>query len=59
MSDSFSNTLLIAVGGALGSVARYWAGVWIAPYSESLPWATILINILGSFAITFFGALTL
>jgi fluoride exporter len=59
MSDSLSNTLLIAIGGALGSVARYWAGIWIAPYSQNLPWGTILINILGSFAITFFGTLTI
>ena len=59
MPDSFTNTLFIAIGGALGSVARYWGGVWMAPYSQSLPWGTILINILGSFAITFFGTLTI
>ncbi|WP_413990307.1 fluoride efflux transporter CrcB [Labrys okinawensis] len=59
MSDSFTNTLLIAIGGALGSVARYWGGIWMAPYGQSLPWGTILINILGSFAITFFGTLTI
>ncbi len=59
MPDSLSNTLVIAVGGALGSVARYWIGIWMAPYGESLPWGTILINIAGSFAITFFGTMTL
>ncbi len=52
-------TLWIALGGALGTVARYWVGLWMLPYSQSLPWGTIAINITGSFAITFFGALTI
>jgi CrcB protein len=51
-------TLLIALGGALGSVARYWLGMWAAPFSRELPWGTIGINILGSFAIGFFATLT-
>jgi fluoride exporter len=52
-------TFWIAVGGALGSVARYWLTVAWMPYSQSLPWGTILINIIGSFAISFFGFLTM
>ncbi len=59
MPDTFTNTVMIAIGGAIGSVGRYWIGLWMAPYSQNLPWATILINIAGSFAITFFGTLTL
>jgi len=59
MSPVLANTVMIAIGGAIGSVGRYWIGLWMAPYSENLPWATILINIAGSFAITFFGTLTL
>jgi CrcB protein len=51
-------TAAIAIGGALGSVARYWLGAWLAPLSQELPWGTIIINIIGSFAITFFGVLT-
>jgi CrcB protein len=51
-------TLWIALGGALGSVARYWFAVWAVPVSRDLPWGTIAINILGSFAIGFFGTLT-
>jgi len=58
MPGSLSTTLWIALGGALGSIARYWVGVWMVPYSQTLPWGTILINIVGSFAIAFFGALT-
>lgn len=51
-------TLWIAVGGALGSVARYWLAVLAAPASRDLPWGTIGINVAGSFAIAFFGTLT-
>lgn len=51
-------TLWIALGGAIGSVARYWLGLAMVPISRSLPWGTISINITGSFLIAFFGALT-
>ncbi len=54
-----TETLVIALGGALGSVARYWLALWALPLSRSLPWGTIGINITGSFAISFFGTLTL
>ncbi len=52
-------TLWIAVGGAAGSVARYWLAVWALPISRQLPWGTIGINVAGSFVIGFFGTLTL
>ena len=54
-----TQTLWIALGGALGSVARYWIGLWALPISRTLPWGTIGINIAGSFLIGFFGTLTL
>jgi CrcB protein len=54
-----AETLLIALGGALGSVARYWIGIWTLPIGRGMPWGTIIINIVGSFAIGFFGTLTL
>ncbi len=54
-----AQTLAVALGGALGSVARYWLSVWMLPVSRSMPWGTVSINVLGSFAIGFFGALTL
>lgn len=53
------DTLIVALGGALGSVARYWIGILAGPVSRELPWGTIGINIAGSFAIAFFGTLTL
>jgi fluoride exporter len=49
----------IAVGSALGGVARYWfTGVAARLWGETFPWGTLLINILGSFVIGFFGTLT-
>ncbi len=52
-------TLLVALGGAIGSVGRYWFAIAAASISRNLPVGTILINIIGSFAIGFFGSLTL
>ena len=52
-------SLLLALGGALGTLARFWVGVWAAPVSQNLPWATIIINVAGSFLIGLFGTLTL
>ena len=52
-------TLWIALGGALGTVGRYWIALWAAPISRGLPWGTIGINVAGSFAIGFFGTFTL
>jgi len=43
--------LLVAVGGALGSVARYGAGVLVGKaWNLSFPLATMLINITSSLA---------
>jgi CrcB protein len=47
-----SRVLLVALGGALGSVARYGVGV-AAPrvLGTAFPWGTLLVNLLGSFLI--------
>ena len=51
--------LWIAVGGALGSVARFWfSGVVARHVGETFPWGTILVNVSGSFVIGFFATLT-
>lgn len=54
-----AQSLAVALGGALGSLGRFWIGIWLAPLSGSLPIGTIAINVVGSFAISFFGTLTL
>jgi CrcB protein len=56
---SFGILLVVMVGGALGSLARYLIALAAAPYSQALPLGTIGINILGSFIIGLFGTLTL
>ena len=51
--------LWVALGSALGGVARYWCSGFVAArFGESFPWGTILVNVLGSFVIGFFGTLT-
>jgi len=50
--------LWIAIGGALGSVARFWfSGVVGRQFGETFPWGTLLVNITGSFAIGVLAAL--
>jgi CrcB protein len=39
----------IALGGALGSVARYAIGHYAARHDERFPYATLLVNVAGSF----------
>ena len=49
----------IGIGGALGSIARYWCGgVASRLVGETFPWGTLFVNIVGSFIIGFFAALT-
>jgi CrcB protein len=51
--------LVVMAGGALGSVARYGLAVAVGSLmGQGFPWGTILINILGSFVIGWFGGLT-
>jgi CrcB protein len=56
---SFTSCLIIAFGGAIGTLSRYLIASLAAPISHEMPWGTILINITGSFIIGFFGTLTL
>jgi CrcB protein len=50
--------LLVALGGALGSVARHWCSLTMgARFGAAFPWGTIIVNIVGSFAIGVLAAL--
>ncbi len=52
--------LYVALGSAAGGVARYGFGLVAGRlWGESFPWGTIAINVIGSFVIGFFGALTM
>lgn len=49
----------VAIGGALGTVARYLLNLGITTRTGDLfPWGTLTINIIGSFVIGLFAALT-
>ena len=49
----------IAIGSALGGMARHWCTmVATALFGAAFPWGTLFINILGSFVIGFFFAIT-
>ena len=50
--------LLSALGAILGTLARYLIGVNL-PHSDmqSLPWAILIVNILGAFAIGMFASM--
>jgi CrcB protein len=48
--------LWIALGGALGSMARYATGIYVGRWlGTAFPWGTLLINIVGSFLIGTFA----
>ena len=50
----------VALGGGLGSMARFWMAGWVAELGFSrFPWGTLLINILGSLVIGVVAGLTL
>jgi CrcB protein len=53
------NYLAVAIGGALGSVARYGLGLAIGRLTgPDFPWPTVFINIVGSFLIGLFVTVT-
>jgi CrcB protein len=51
--------LWIALGGALGSVARFGLSSLIAArFGDLFPWGTLIVNVSGCFVIGFFAVLT-
>jgi len=50
--------LWVALGGAFGSVGRFWlSGLVAARYGESFPMGTLVVNVSGSLVIGFLAAL--
>jgi CrcB protein len=50
----------VAIGGAMGSVARFWlANVMTVLTGPRFPWGTLLINVVGSFVIGLVAGVTL
>jgi fluoride exporter len=56
---SLLSCIMVILGGALGTFARYALSVATLPISRSFPWGTVGINVTGSFLIAFIGTLTL
>lgn len=51
--------LWIALGGALGSVGRFWcSGIVARTFGQTFPWGTLVVNVVGSFIIGFFSTFT-
>ncbi len=53
------NLLLVGLGGALGSVARYLASGWVQTITRSIdfPFGTLAVNVFGCFVIGFLAQL--
>ncbi|MGG7519683.1 fluoride efflux transporter CrcB [Allorhizobium undicola] len=48
--------IYVALGGAFGSVLRYWTGlVTLRLFGPFLPWGTFAVNLIGSFCIGLFA----
>ncbi len=45
------NTLLVGIGGAVGSIARYHIGVASLKRWPGFPWGTLAVNVIGSFVL--------
>ena len=46
------NIVLVAAGGAIGSVFRYLVGIWsVRLAGVNFPWGTLTVNVVGSFLI--------
>ena len=51
--------LWVALGSALGGVARYWCSGIVANYmGETFPWGTLIVNVVGSFLIGFIATIS-
>lgn len=48
------HVLLVAIGGAVGSVARYFVNLWaFRLWGPNFPWGTLAVNVVGGLAIGF------
>jgi len=48
--------ILVAVGGAIGSVLRYYVGQWALRLAgPAFPWGTLTVNVVGCFVIGVFA----
>jgi len=56
---TWSTALVVALGSALGGVARVWATVLVGRLAgEGLPWGTLTVNVVGSLMIGLVASLS-
>jgi CrcB protein len=54
------DTVLVGLGGMVGSIARFWLTVWLQRLAGTpFPLGTVTVNVLGSFVLGVVLALTL
>ena len=54
MKSAVINIIAIAVGAAIGANLRYSLSIWAAQrWGASFPYGTLIVNVIGSFAIGF------
>lgn len=54
-----SGIFYIAIGGALGSILRYWvSGLTHKVFNGGFPWGTLSVNLIGSIVIGFLWGLS-
>ena len=54
-----NNYLWVALGGAIGSMGRYGIALGMVRLAgPRFPWGTLVVNVVGSFIIGYFGALS-
>lgn len=53
------NSIWIALGGAIGSLCRFWLSEAFTSWlGTEFPWGTVVVNLTGCFVIGFYGTLT-
>ena len=58
MIEVVTGLLFVALGSALGGMARFFVSGWVARrIGETFPWGTLIVNLSGAFVIGVFGAL--
>ena len=56
--STLSNVIAVAMGGALGAVARYGLSGWVQHFFPGVfPWGILVVNSLGSLALGFLAVL--
>jgi fluoride exporter len=57
--DKTGSYISVILGSIVGAVARFLVSVlFVSQFGDRFPWGTLFVNVTGSFAIGFYGALT-